>query len=180
MTALHSFPHGQKRANVLASAFEDGSIRIWDVNNVDCLQTIRGHDCQKVVSLESIGTRKLASRSFNGTIRVWDISFHSFLNHWIISTKDRVHSLRIPPTGERDVALFVIAFNRNHRQPSIKVWNLTTDTFPREIPIEEFIIGLEYVGGDRIAWEESGCRSDQSDQFFRSIRLSFGTFIIET
>ena len=28
--------------------------------------------------------------------------------------------------------------------------------------------------------EESVCRSDQSDQFFRSIRLSFGTFIIET
>ena len=28
--------------------------------------------------------------------------------------------------------------------------------------------------------EDSGCRSDQSDQFFRSIRLSFGKFIIET
>ena len=27
--------------------------------------------------------------------------------------------------------------------------------------------------------EESGCRSDQSDQFFRSIQLSFGTFIMK-
>ena len=27
--------------------------------------------------------------------------------------------------------------------------------------------------------EESGCRSDLSDKFFRSIRLSFGTFIMK-
>ena len=58
---------------LLASASYDRTIKIWDVNTGECLQTLAGHtEVVWTLSWQADG-RLLASGSFDRTVRVWDI-----------------------------------------------------------------------------------------------------------
>ena len=78
LTALHSFEtmsYTKIRMSVLASGSDHGSICIWNVKSGDCLQNILGHE-KNILSLESIGTSRLASSSLDNTIRVWNVDLN--------------------------------------------------------------------------------------------------------
>ena len=143
VTVIHSLEtFNNKEMSVLASGSEDGSIRIWNVKNGECLQFILGHDA-KVLRLEAVGMRKLASSFSDNSIRVWDVSFHSVLHGSFIFSDLLVHSLQIPQTNKP--AMFVFASDK-----SIQVYNSTTWGFIQEIETSHCIEALEYFGGQRI------------------------------
>ena len=137
--------------SVLASGSEDGSIRIWNVNSGECLQTILGHE-KRILSLESIGTSRLASSSLDNTICVWSVDLHFCPNSLVFG--DNLYSLQMPQTNEPDdPVMFVVAFEHN-----IQVWDSTTRKMSTESVdgwkdsnLECFIIGLASVDEHRIA-----------------------------
>jgi WD40 repeat protein len=57
----------------LASSSADGTIKLWNVQTGECLQTLQGH-CHVVWSVAwSPDGQTLASSSSDETIRVWDV-----------------------------------------------------------------------------------------------------------
>ncbi|CRK31727.1 hypothetical protein BN1708_005529 [Verticillium longisporum] len=57
----------------LASASEDGTVKIWDVATGTCLQTLEGHNgC--IMSAAFIADDRLASASQDGMIQLWDVA----------------------------------------------------------------------------------------------------------
>ncbi|KAG7110413.1 Vegetative incompatibility protein HET-E-1 like [Verticillium longisporum] len=62
----------------LASASEDGTVKIWDVATGTCLQTLEGHNgC--IMSAAFIADDRLASASQDGMIQLWDVATGSCL-----------------------------------------------------------------------------------------------------
>lgn len=59
--------------NILASGSVDKTIKIWDINTGQCLQTLEGHT-EDILSLVFIDDTTLASGSRDGTIRIWNIT----------------------------------------------------------------------------------------------------------
>ena len=58
----------------LVGGCDDGTVRIWDANTGDLLQTLEGHTAQVwTVDWSPDGVR-IASGSEDGTIRIWDDS----------------------------------------------------------------------------------------------------------
>lgn len=58
----------------LASASDDGSVRVWNTKTRECLLTMLPDDpkCMEVVSLITIPGDRLASGSGDHTVRIWD------------------------------------------------------------------------------------------------------------
>ena len=145
VTALHSFEaeHNNEITSLLASGSKDGSIRIWRVASGEFLQLFMGHE-QKVVSFESIGTRKLASSSLDGTIRVWDLSFHF---QFVLPetqykfTYAKHNTLQIPRTK-----MFVLVVGE-----LIQVYDSKSGALKRTIQPDQFINDSKLVGEHQIA-----------------------------
>ena len=57
----------------LASAFEDRTIKIWDVATRACVATLEGHE-GRVSSLAVLGDGRLASGSDDQMIKIWDLA----------------------------------------------------------------------------------------------------------
>jgi len=57
----------------VVSGSEDGTIKVWDIDSGECLQTRRVH-AFGFSALASVGDgRRVVSGSYDGTIEVWDI-----------------------------------------------------------------------------------------------------------
>lgn len=103
--------------NVMVSASEDGSIKVWDYESGDFERTLKGHtDAVNDIAFESTG-KTLASCSSDLTIRLWD-----FVGFECIKTMHghdhTVSSVRFVPTGD-----FLVSASRDK---SIKVWEVST------------------------------------------------------
>jgi len=58
----------------IAAAYDDHTIKLWDIASGDCLKTLEGHeDCVRAVAFSPDGSR-LASASLDHTIKLWDIA----------------------------------------------------------------------------------------------------------
>ena len=56
----------------LASASDDGTVRLWDAATGAALQTLKGHaNCVNAIAFSPDG-KQLASASHDGTVRLWD------------------------------------------------------------------------------------------------------------
>ena len=50
----------------------DKTIKIWDLETFECLQTLNGHN-DKVIRVENLSTNQQLSSSDDHTIKLWDI-----------------------------------------------------------------------------------------------------------
>src|SRR5579859_3688728 len=65
-----AFAHNSRR---LASGSLDKTIKIWDVETGQCVQTLEGHNRRDVTSMAfSQDSRWLASASWDNTVKMWD------------------------------------------------------------------------------------------------------------
>ncbi|KAF2844283.1 hypothetical protein T440DRAFT_473517 [Plenodomus tracheiphilus IPT5] len=103
----------------LASASDDGTLKIWDTINGACLQTLEGHnDC--VTSLAfSHNSIQLVSGSMNGTIGIWDVSSGTCLQMFT-GHDDSVKSVAF----SHDSAWFASA--SSSRCQALKIWNVNS------------------------------------------------------
>ncbi|MEM9219669.1 MAG: hypothetical protein AAGD25_35745 [Cyanobacteria bacterium P01_F01_bin.150] len=70
----------------LASASDDGTVKLWDIESGAAIQTFSGHNALVwSVSFSPDGTR-LASASSDGTVKLWEIGYERLLRQscdWI-------------------------------------------------------------------------------------------------
>ena len=62
-------PNGTK--NYFASASFDNTIKIWNINFLNCEQTLEGHSSNVVNIIKLKGSTNLASCSTDNTIKIW-------------------------------------------------------------------------------------------------------------
>ncbi|KAF2193890.1 WD40 repeat-like protein [Zopfia rhizophila CBS 207.26] len=66
-----AFSHDSAR---LASASDDGTVKIWDASSGECVQTLKGHSRSVRSVAFSYDSARLASASDDGTVKIWDAS----------------------------------------------------------------------------------------------------------
>lgn len=93
-TAVRFFPDGER----VASASEDGTVRIWEASTGRNLLTFKGHADQVWSLAIAPDGRSVASGSSDSSVKVWDAQtgavMHTFLDH-----KSRVGALVFSPDG---------------------------------------------------------------------------------
>ena len=103
--------------NILASGGGDRTIKIWDVNSGQCLQTLTGHK-QRVRSVAfSPDGNKLASGSGDHTIRLWDYE-QGQCTKTLHGHSSRLGALAFSPDGN------MLASGGEDR--AIKLWDVNT------------------------------------------------------
>jgi len=56
----------------VVSGSQDGTLRVWDVESSQTLQTLEGHS-SGVLAVAVLDSRRVVSGSYDGTLRVWDV-----------------------------------------------------------------------------------------------------------
>ena len=70
--------------NKLISCSNDKTIKIWDLNSYQCLQTLEGHTgCVKNILVYQ---NKLISCSYDKTIKIWDLNCYQCLKTYFFNT----------------------------------------------------------------------------------------------
>lgn len=85
---------------LLASGYDDGNIRIWDVNNKKCIHIFHGHkDSVKCISWYTDNNKQiLCSGSNDGNVIIWDYSNHE-TSPIIIPIKSPINSIKWTKSG---------------------------------------------------------------------------------
>jgi WD40 repeat protein/transcriptional regulator with XRE-family HTH domain len=90
-------------AEILASGGLDALVRLWDVNQGICLQTLQGHSSWvRSVSFDFAG-KLLASAGFDGAIRVWNVENGQCL-HVLQGHTSGIRSVCFSSDGQRLVS----------------------------------------------------------------------------
>jgi len=109
-------PDGQH----LAAAYNDRSVRIWDIRNQKAVQSLQGHDAMvNRVAFRPDG-QYLASAGEDGLVILWDTTAGRAVTmaRKIVAHRDAVNSLEFSPDG----SLLATA----SRDGTVKLWNATS------------------------------------------------------
>jgi WD40 repeat protein/predicted Ser/Thr protein kinase len=85
---------------ILATAGQDGTVRLWDVSDGRQLGLLRGHEREVHVVAFSPDGQTLASGSSDHTLRLWDVNTRA-LRHVLEDHRDVVYALAFSPDGRR-------------------------------------------------------------------------------
>jgi WD40 repeat protein len=121
----------------LASGSKDLTIKIWNINTEECLETLRGHS-GSIWDLQILSCNELVSCSDDATIKFWDMK-----------TQKCVRTLN-------ENALFGVTCHiRNfkkgelcstHSDGTIKIWDLITGKCVKSINAhQQSIFGLSFL-----------------------------------
>jgi WD40 repeat protein len=87
------------RGTLLAAAYTDHTVKLWDINRMQVVCTLRGHqDSVHAVAFNRQGTM-LASASWDHTVRLWDITGKPLAV--LKGHKEWVTSVAFSPDGEK-------------------------------------------------------------------------------
>ncbi|MBW4617973.1 MAG: PD40 domain-containing protein [Cyanosarcina radialis HA8281-LM2] len=102
---------------ILASASGDRTVKLWDINDGKCCQTLTGHtDWVRSVAFSPDG-QTLASSSADGAIKLWDVR-QGKCQRTLNAHTGWVRSIAFSPDGE------TLASSSSDR--TIKIWNYRT------------------------------------------------------
>ncbi|HBW58459.1 MAG TPA: hypothetical protein DEF27_11915 [Oscillatoriales bacterium UBA8482] len=86
---------------ILASESDDQTIKIWDIQTGECLQTLQGHR-NKVRSIAfSPDGQFLVSGSEDKTVRLWDLDTGKCV-HTLLGHQGWVWSVDFSPDGQKE------------------------------------------------------------------------------
>jgi WD40 repeat protein len=105
-------PDGQ----ILATAAEEHTVKVWDAKTGDRLETLRGHTGDVHAVAFSRNGRWLATAGEDSAIRLWDAKSWT-LRHTLRGHTGLVMSLAFSPDSRR-----LVSGSRDH---SVKVWDMT-------------------------------------------------------
>ena len=81
----------------LISASDDGTIKLWDLENGYCVKTYLGH-ADSVCDIKIMKNGNLASCSSDKTVKVWNLAENQCLDT-LIGHDSTIHSINIMPNG---------------------------------------------------------------------------------
>ena len=110
----------------MVSGSDDNTIKIWDMQSGECLNTLEGHS-RSISSLAiSIDGKTVVSGSYDKTIKIWDMQSGESL-HTLTGHSYDIGSLAISPDGKTIVS-------GGSWDNTIKIWDMQNgeclDTFP--------------------------------------------------
>lgn len=116
---------------LLASASEDGTIKIWSVEGAgQCLQTLRGH-IRMVRCLVSLGSARLASGSDDELVKIWEVQADACGDHpgrcvqTLQGHGDSVFSLASLSSGRRTAS--------GSKDGTVRVWDVGSGCLMRTL-----------------------------------------------
>ncbi|KAK6523133.1 hypothetical protein TWF694_006028 [Orbilia ellipsospora] len=108
----------------IASGSYDNTIKIWDANTGNCLQTLIGHKSW-VSSVAFSGDGKIASGSYCDSIKIWDVSTGNCLKT-IYARRWEVHSVTFSNNSTA-----IIASASSH-DGFLEIWNISDNKNPKK------------------------------------------------
>jgi WD40 repeat protein len=102
----------------LASASEDRTVRVWDLDSGQCVLTLKGHTGRVRCVAFSPDGKRLASIAFDRTVKLWDTTTGQEILSLV--SKDFPTSLSFSPDGKRLTAVF-----QPPAGPVIETWDAT-------------------------------------------------------
>jgi WD40 repeat protein len=107
--------------NMLASAGNDGTVRLWDVRtHTQVGQPLRGHRRTVYGVAFSPDGNRLASAGDDGTIRLWDVRTHMQVGQPLRGHRGTVYGVAFSPDGTRLAS--------SGGDDTVRVWDVRTHT----------------------------------------------------
>jgi WD40 repeat protein len=175
VTAVQFSPDGSK----LASASDDGTVRVWDANTGTALQTLECYTSSVTAVQFSPDGSKLASASRDDTVRVWYADTGAAL-HTLEGHTHWVTAVQFSPDGSKLASA--------SRDGTVRVWDADTGTalqtrkgsgdiaviFPlledpeasNDVIVDGLHVEYEWIDcqGHRLVWLPPNMRSGQTDE----------------
>lgn len=109
----------------LASASEDGTVKIWDAQTRQELRTLRGHSKGVYSIAFHPDGERLASAGEDGTVKIWETSTGRELRTFVGAPEVHMHSVAFSRNGQRLAwAEYSQLGPPKYQSSEVKVWDL--------------------------------------------------------
>ena len=109
---------------MLASASDDKSVKLWDVQRGTCVRTLRGHTAYVLSVAFSPDGKALASAGSDKSVKIWNVACGTCVRT-LKGHTEYVRSVAFAPDGKTLASA--------SRDKSVKVWDSTTGTCLRTL-----------------------------------------------
>jgi WD40 repeat protein len=135
------------------SASKDKTIKIWDLERREEIQTLYGHNDRVTDLALTPDSSRVLSASWDGTIRIWDLKKGGNLNTFF-GQNGEVNCLAVTGDGKKVVSASTGLGDRG----TLKIWELETQTVLRSFSTDGDILlnALTVTPGGRLAVTASG------------------------
>jgi WD40 repeat protein/serine/threonine protein kinase len=110
-------PPRKQGAPLLATAGEDGTVKVWDADRGCEIRTLNGHTDEVLSVAWSPDGKWLASASYDRTVKLWDVDSGKLMQN-LKGHQDRVRSVTFSPDGKRLAS--------SSHDGTVKVWDTAT------------------------------------------------------